>query len=233
MTRQDTDYNPQGHTDEQLWALALSAIITQKNGACHDRLSYGDPQLYNKLLQSWWDISDADSYRESVAWLRTDGHRVIYNDIYCRLSVTTYPEWQQRHQWLEKNDAGQALRESLVWHYRFILGNQSIIAWDLGRVILLARMAVTCGHITEQEAWDTILADAKEAKKLFCNWYQFAHSYLIGRQFAMKNLDDAQGEEHLLAAHHLLTHPQSPWLRHPFRSPSLSENETIPTNVAH
>lgn len=227
-----TPYNPYEYTPTQLWCLGLSAINTEVNGERHDILQHADPHTFQNSLRAWWDIHDRDSYLESIAWLKQEGHRMAFNEHWGITLVTPITEWLQQEAEIKKRDAREHHRLAIVRHYRNQLGSQGIAAWDLGRIVLLARMAFTAGYISEQEAWDTLLEQGAQATRLFNSWYPFAHSYLIGRQYAMRNLDDRTGRNNLQATHRLLTQPESPWLRYPDFENAFSTS-AISTPVHH
>lgn len=208
-------YNPLGYSEEQLWCLGLSAVNAEGNGERHDVLVHNDQERYRNVLSAWWDIVDRNTYHASIEWLRSGGHRTDFNDILGVTMSVTGAEWNAVLARLEKLNKRAWYQHQLVYHYRTVVRGQGIVAWDLARVVLLARMAATCGFIAEAEAWNTIYNEAEHANKLFNNWYEFAHSYLIGRQFAMRNLNDASGKENIRSTHTLFSDPSSPWLRYP------------------
>jgi Cdc6-like AAA superfamily ATPase len=59
--------------------------------------------------------------------------------------------------------------------------NKGILAWDLGRLIIIARMCYDIGYIDEKTAWDIITSAYETAEKEFKDWRELAVSYLIGR----------------------------------------------------
>ncbi len=208
-------FNPNQYSDEQLWCLGLSAVNTQYNGERHDLLGHSDRDQYQNILSAWWDIVDRDTYQESIEWLRDDGHRSDFNEVLGHVLSLSSAELHDLLSQMKEQDARTWHRFRIVSHYRTVIHRHGIVAWDLARVVLLARMAFTAGYINEFEAWETIYEEATQANTLFDNWYEFSQSYLIGRQFAMRNLDDAAGNKHIQSAHALLSDPGSPWVRFP------------------
>jgi hypothetical protein len=210
-----SSYNPSGYTAEQLWALSLSAINTQANGERHDLLKHKDSEEYKKVLASWWDIRNAEQYRETLDWLRKEGGRQIFNRDWGHLATLSPDKIPLILDRTESHNPQQFHRFKIIYHYRDVLDGAGIAAWDIGRACLLARMAATANYIEDAEAWTTILEYGVLARGIFNNWLQFSHSYLIGRQYSMKNLDDSSGRKYMNAAQVLLTDPQSPWCRYP------------------
>ncbi|MGJ3703338.1 DUF1266 domain-containing protein [Variovorax sp. AFSI2.2] len=88
-----------------------------------------------------------------------------------------------------------------------------ILAWDLGRLVTVARMALDCKYIEPNE-FSRILAHVdKELRSNFSSWPQFAKSYIIGRaSWAGQNmtLGGITG-----IAEDLMTDDRSPWVLSP------------------
>lgn len=208
-------FNPHDYTNEQLWCLGLSAISVQVNGQRHDILRHDDPGAYRKILSAWWDITNAQEYRETIDWLRDGGGRNVFNQDWGYF-LTLHPEnISGLLDNLRDKDPKQHARFKTIRHYRDVIDGCGIVAWDIARATFLARMALTAGYIEEDEAWQTVMGYGVIARRVFENWFQFAHSFLIGRQYSMSNLDDDTGRNYLRAAQHLLTHSESLWVRFP------------------
>lgn len=88
-----------------------------------------------------------------------------------------------------------------------------ILAWDLGRLVTVARMSLDCKYI-EQDEFGRILAHVdKELRSNFSSWPQFAKSYIIGRA-------SWGGQNMTLGgiigiAEDLMTDKRSPWVLSP------------------
>lgn len=61
---------------------------------------------------------------------------------------------------------------------------RGILAWDMGELITLARVALETGYIDEQTAWEYIRFTGEKCRQIFKNWEEIGKSYLIGQ--AMK-----------------------------------------------
>ena len=61
---------------------------------------------------------------------------------------------------------------------------RGILAWDMGELITLARVALETGYIDEQTAWEYIRFAGEKCRQTFKNWEEIGKSYLIGQ--AMK-----------------------------------------------
>lgn len=87
------------------------------------------------------------------------------------------------------------------------------IAWDLGRIVYIARASYTCGYITAQQAWQTIDAVLPQVKKHFADWKAFGQSYMLGR--AIWSHDDAGIEGLFMIYTDVIKEEASPWLKYP------------------
>lgn len=88
-----------------------------------------------------------------------------------------------------------------------------ILAWDLGRLVTVARMSLDCKYI-ELNEFSRILANVDgELRSNFSSWPQFAKSYIIGRA-------SWAGQNMMLGgiigiAEDLMTDEKSPWVLSP------------------
>ncbi|MFD1215811.1 DUF1266 domain-containing protein [Microbulbifer celer] len=225
MNSKPAQFNPHHYTDDQLWCLGLSAISVQVNGQRHDVLRHDNPAAYRKILSAWWEITSTNEYRETIDWLSNKGGRSVFNQdwgYYLTLHPENLPRLLDN---LRDSDPKQYTRFKTIHHYRDVIGGRGIIAWDIARATFLARMAVTAGYIDEEEAWKTVMEYGGITRRFFDNWFEFAHSFLIGRQYSMSNLDDETGKKYLSASQYLLTNPESLWVRYPaFKT---QEKETV------
>ncbi|MNF76071.1 hypothetical protein D3C84_581690 [compost metagenome] len=90
-----------------------------------------------------------------------------------------------------------------------------VLAWDLGRLVTVARMSLDCEYI-EQHELNRILAHVDSVlRSNFSSWPQFAKSYIIGRACW-------SGQNMMLGgiigiAEDLMTDKNSPWVLSPLR----------------
>lgn len=88
-----------------------------------------------------------------------------------------------------------------------------VTAWDLGRLVTLARMSFDCGYIEQRELIRILAHVDGELRSNFSSWPQFAKSYVIGRA-------SWAGENMMLGgiigiAEDLMTDKNSPWVLSP------------------
>jgi len=58
---------------------------------------------------------------------------------------------------------------------------KGILAWDMGRLVAVSRLAFDAGYIDEQTAWDYIRKGYQAAIQEYTVWKDMATAYLIGR----------------------------------------------------
>ncbi|MCL2767013.1 MAG: DUF1266 domain-containing protein, partial [Peptococcaceae bacterium] len=51
-------------------------------------------------------------------------------------------------------------------------------AWDMGRLVNVARWCYGCGYITESKAWEYIFFAEKESTDCYTNWASFGNAYM-------------------------------------------------------
>ena len=84
-----------------------------------------------------------------------------------------------------------------------------LLAWDMARLVHVARSARHARFLEEPEAWTYVLAAGTKVAVAFRGWDDFGHSFLRGRQ-AWAGAPDAKVET---AIERLLAEPDSTWNR--------------------
>lgn len=95
--------------------------------------------------------------------------------------------------------------------------NTDATAWDLSRIVFIARAAHTAGYLDEDEAWTLLGRALAKAQQHYRNWRQFAAGFLTGAIFWAATQDLAaakeQVDERRWMIRGLLMRPSSPWRR--------------------
>jgi hypothetical protein len=89
------------------------------------------------------------------------------------------------------------------------VADQGLLAWDMARLVHVARSARHARFLAESEAWTYLLAAGTQVAGAFRGWDDFGHAFLRGR-LAWAGAADAKVEG---ATERLLTEPDSPWNR--------------------
>jgi ankyrin repeat protein len=200
------------------WTEGVAAIYTQRGGFNPKMLGGGAPaEGRRSMLQDDWGVKDKDSLLKELDDLRNSGHHAQYqkegkqlagmsNDQFVKL-LADNPDT------IEKI---KAIRASyLKWKDR------SGLAWDMCRSANLVNAGFTSKYLTEQEAWDRLMAIARQAQGVFNSWQEMSDNFLDGRE-----MWSGRRDPHFEACAQLLLNPKdpnSPWNQNPWKT-NLSGN---------
>ena len=172
-------------------------------------------------LSDYYDITDRESALETLEWLFASGHRVYFDLIKGAISGR---ETQIDGSGLDEDDIARIkeyisnLQESLgdLIGYDFIklkqpadLYQQSIAAWDMGRLVLVTRCCFDAGYISDEEAWHYIFNARHLSQESYISWEDFASGYVIGRAMWSGNTMSLIGI--IAITQGLLKDEESPW----------------------
>lgn len=88
-----------------------------------------------------------------------------------------------------------------------------ILAWDLGRLVTVARISLDREHIEQRELNRILVHVDSQLRANFSSWQQFAKSYIIGRA-SWSGQDMTLGEV-IVIAEDLMADKNSPWVTSP------------------
>lgn len=181
-------------TPEQQFGLAVSAILTEMNGHRHDCLHGDKPGLSLKsqaleILSSYWDIHSPEQLEETLQWLSEKGHREEYEVMHGAITNAgpiSDPLELLTEEAVKQMSAGERKefqrQAACVATYR--QKHSSILAWDLCRLVSVARFGAGAGYLTEAEAWRWIRAAAWKLRLAYDSWQEMSDNYLVGREFS-------------------------------------------------
>lgn len=84
-----------------------------------------------------------------------------------------------------------------------------ITAWDMGRMVNVARYSYDLGYISESQAWDYIFFAERESASHYRDWADFGRAYIIGR--ALWGGDNINLYGAMSTVEKLKKDPKSPW----------------------
>lgn len=213
---------PQNLSKDQFAAISIGAINAEQTGYFCDSLSTGSSAADMKQnLSDYYDITDRETALETLGWLFTSGHRVYFDLIKGAISGQ---ETQIDGSGLDQDDIARIqgyvsnLQESIdtLIGCSFVqlnqpedLYQQSIVAWDMGRLVLVTRCCFDVGYISDEEAWHYILHARQLSQKVYRSWEDFASGYVIGRAMWSGNTMTLPGI--IGIAQGLLEDEESPW----------------------
>lgn len=211
---------PQNLTPEQFSAISVGAINAEQTEYFCDSLTTGsDVDEIMENLSDYYDITDRESALETLEWLYTSGHRVYFDAIKMAVSGQDNKIYADG---LDADDAERIqeyisnLQESVddLIEEGFLnqiadIAKCSILAWDMGRLVLVTRCCFDAEYISEEEAWSYIMNAHRVCKEQYASWDEFASGYVIGR--AMWSGSDMSLMGIITIAQELLEDDESPW----------------------
>lgn len=207
---------------QKSWALATSAILTERNGQRHDLLggtqrTEASIREWKQTLRQWWDINGRADLLATLKWLEEGGHRQDFEQLGALVKSLTPAQYQEiRAKAQENEDAAHKLQ--MVEKYYPTLGKKSLLGWDYARYISLCRWGYLVGYLTEDEAWERIMPAAQALQRTFNSWKDLGENYLIGREFWSLSETEQSGQLYREAYQSLLNDPASPWQRNPWNT---------------
>ncbi len=197
------------------WALAVSALMMERNHGRHDTLSgkeYRDKEEMKRikqLLNDWWDVRDRESLLSTLDWLKEEGHRKQFEEMgnfFASLSKERLDEVLKN----VKTDEETQQIYFVIKNYNK-LNDKSILGWDYGRYVFLCRYGYFVGYLNEKEVWEKIMPIARELQGAFGSWKDLGDNYLLGRELWSAEQMRQDGQLFKDAYNNLLTDLQSPW----------------------
>ncbi|MCL2855218.1 MAG: DUF1266 domain-containing protein [Defluviitaleaceae bacterium] len=157
----------------------------------------------------WWGIYDEDEALEVLEYLsKAEGHAPFANQLYQQHIAPKRKD--KRFGVRDENTGNQRADQGLkaydqVWYdlQRFpgkdhkyaseeLLAVENFAAWDLGRVVYIARNSVALGYLEEERVWQYIEKAADMASGIYSGWREYLAAYCLGRALgygSYKNID--------------------------------------------
>lgn len=211
-------------TREQYSALCVGAIVSEQNMYYCDSLeTEPDKDDVASRLNEYYEIYDSDTAIETLEWLLNRGHHVYYEAIKPVISNTSsevdtsnlLESEKDRYLGSYISNIKETL-EDLVSNKIIKGGSEfkdiSANAWDLARVVLVARCCYDVKYISEEETWEYIMAAYQKAKDIYPDWKEFVRGYIVGRCMWIGRSNSNYGIFDIIAG--LLNDDESPWGRY-------------------
>ncbi len=196
----------------QRWALAASGNLGATWSDVFDRLRlrFSKREL-RRMLRDSWSVHSAEEARDMLAWLANEGHSAEFRVFHRELSRLGPGELEP---WLATQPEDR--RGSLRWLHANLglFKDGDLVAWDMERLINLARAIYTVGWIDEATAWQHIAFGARRLQTAYGSWYEMSDNYLAGRIWW--GGDEASNPRYREAANQMLTRWTSPWIKLPW-----------------
>lgn len=222
-------------TIDQQNALSAGLIIAEQHMFCWDSLE-SDARNSGKREQKYrlrnaWGVKSQESASECLSSL-VSMHKLIDVAIEIYLNVPI-----ERRQNCIKDQIPEYYREVITLYCSrldqvscILIENKvaqsheelhqillrGAIAWDLGRMVYIARASYVAGYIDKDQAWQSINSVLPTVKQYFTNWKEFGQSYMLGRSVSRPD-DSAIGGLFDIYTQ-CITCEQSPWIKYPLNS---------------
>lgn len=201
-------------TPEQLRLLAFGAPMLVYNDEQVDAIeSDEDVETIKYTLEDWWDVTDRDSTLGIVKWLLEEGHHAEADDALAEIRTRGLENISQEERCDEDSKMGDVclIMESMLeneWCPEDRMP-ESVIAWDLVRLVNLGRWAYLCGYANEEEMWQIMQIAADTAVQHFSSWEEYGRSFIMGRGVWHGDPDDSETAYDIVSL--LLENEESPW----------------------
>ena len=205
-------FEPPDLTEEQKgWALAASAVLTERNADRHDLLAGREmSEAYRRSTRNREDL------QRTLLWIHMGGHRQRFEELGEKLMALSAEERRALEPWRRENqEGGHQLLIAEVYCTK--LGARGLIGWDYSRYIALCRWGYASGYLDEDEAWSHIIRAARLLQATFVSWKELGENYLVGREFWSPAAQWHNGHLYREAVQRLLANPSSPWNRYPWK----------------
>jgi hypothetical protein len=206
----------------QAFGLAAGAVLAEINIYGCNTLGV-DRSMVDTVLRRDWGIEDRVALLKTLAWLATEGHRGEFEQMGARLRQAGKAPADPLHLFRPDEFLALSIQEQVALRARaglaleLLPAHRSLVAWDFGRLIMLARWGFTIGWLSEAEAWTWIERGAAAIEGAFHSWLDVGENYLAGVRFWSEDkeslVDDTQAAlDRLLDPHNA----KSPWNEIPF-----------------
>ena len=199
---------------EQLRLLSFGAPMLVYNDEKVDTIdSDADVETIKYTLEDWWNVTDRDSTLGIVKWLLEDGHHTEADESLAEIHKCGLKNISREERCDEESKMGDVclIMESMLengWCPKDRIPD-SVIAWDLVRVVNLGRWAYLCGYVNEDEMWQIMQVAADTALKHFSSWEEYGLSFVMGRGVWHGEPDDSETANEIVEL--LLENDKSPW----------------------
>ena len=200
--------------EEQLRLLAFGAPMLVYNDENVDTIdSDADVETIKYTLEDWWNVADRDSTLGIVRWLLEEGHHAEADEALAEIRTRGFETISQEERLDEDSKMGDVclIMESMIengWCPEDRMP-ESVIAWDLVRVVNLGRWAYLCGYVNADEMWQIMQVAADTAVEHFSSWEEDGRSFIMGRGVWHGDPDDSETAKEIVEL--LLENDESPW----------------------
>jgi hypothetical protein len=191
-------------TEKQLWAIALTGIMSEKNGSNLNTLNSSEMNTINKniwleILRRDWEINNRNELLKTLDEMENDGHASRLKLVKQIISegIISVTKGEGENILVTTKNTTYKLSAIQYNRLRFTYSNwdkfkdRTILAWDLGRNIALCGWGYDVGFLTEEEALEKIMYYARLIQPLYNSWEEYGYDYYMGRVFWASGFGEA------------------------------------------
>ena len=203
--------------------LLIGLISSMKTGLFVDSLETGiEHERLHRLLAETPQLKQEAAIIEMLSLLRNEGERTSYSILIPYLLTANNGDETERI--LRERFFGIELfiRKCNNLHHfitcikadqTFKIGEEElkrgVLAWDMGRMVCLTRIAYDAGFIDESLAWNYICSAGQQCIQAFNDWTELGKSFLLGQ--AMEATEKRKQELYIRLYRQATENPNSPW----------------------
>lgn len=210
--------------DPLAFPLAMSSGYTLCREADLDTFLFPDPEEERIILAEAWGIFDAEDAVQELWSLLSHGHRSDWQQSRELVNAGGTVLAQHRKAFGRQARTSAQAREELLSLRRLQRNERGVqeldfLAWDLSRVVMVARSAATCGYLDQRVAQDVALQAASYAQQTYASWDEFAKAFDTARWFWRAQRDNALDDAHDAHRTQVLTGAEGPFAQVDFAAP--------------
>jgi hypothetical protein len=249
-------------TDERMRMLAVGAFYARSNRAFNDTLALSPEEsgsgtrrekAIGGLADAWRVTSTEEAtgmLNRLLAGMHAPRFAIVHSLAQAGAAATAGQTWtrlpEQHRAFLQQVAAVHGMdgldRDYDNWMQAVKFGfvnllpqplNTDATAWDLARLVYVARASHTAGYLDEATAWDFLARGLVESQRHYRNWRQFGTGFLTGGLFwCCGDLSEVAGQTRtrLGMVRGLYLRPDSPWRRVALHPASPAAPASVPAD---
>ncbi len=184
--------NHKSLSEYEIAAINIGAINSEQTSSYCDSIETGlKRDMLIRNLSNAYGIDNRDSAMETLQWLDERGHHICFEAIKefvagksnaIKDDALTDDEKSSMYAYINNVRANlKTLIENQYMNDPSELSDASILAWDMGRLVFVARCCYDVGYLTKEETWEYIERAYLKSQSVYKNWDAFGKGYILGR----------------------------------------------------
>lgn len=170
-------------SEEQERLLTFGAILARyRSEKVLSLVLDSDPKVYAKGLEDQWGVSDRPTAWHTLTDLLELKRSQLFDAQIERAGEDG--EYTAIH-----DDVSQSIAQALNLDVAQVKAVKSTYAWDVCRLVSLAKWCYQLDYITLDEMWSFMERGAQKASRLGVDWQEYTISFLLGRAMQGFGLD--------------------------------------------